>query len=405
MNRFMTSLLIILFLFLLLIRKIKIDHFDSEVLPKIKIPFVVKTRPTTHIETNLRRLSNGYTLNVPTYDSLGFSGRGLVITGSGSSYRYTTGIYTNVYLIRKVHKSTIPIEIFYVSSSEKFPERVEKALLELGNIRLVDLLDRIQIDDYPLDKNQINELRGYQTKPLACLCSSFSEVILMDADAISFIDPIELFNIRGYDSHGMVLFKDYVKCLKYVSEDFINNIGITANRYCLKTGGFEIDSSCVIVDKKRALDALYAICLINFKSEQYYPHEKSSSKYNVLGDKDTWLIGSMFVGFDPFIDTNVNPQRLSVNDTDILGHFQRGHLHGVVVPLYYNNQQLKLEGIDNTNIKTIQFRGSPLPKIMETSLLECKNAITTIIQSIPPSILSQRPVYSSDLHYFTIMPT
>ncbi len=234
--------------------------------PPKKIPFIIETQ------------EDSYKINLPSFRDFAFSGRGLVIAGSGNSYRYLTGIYTNVYLIRKVHNSNIPIEIFYVGLEEEFPKDIKSKLLELEGISIINLLDKLEIGP----GLSVQDLRGYQTKPLACLCSSFSEIVLMDADAISFIDPIYLFSIKGYNQ-GMVLFKDYVKCLKFVSEKFINDIGIGSDNFCRKTGNFEIDSSCIVLDKEKAWEALYTICFINVKSDQYYRHKGQEIKYDIYG--------------------------------------------------------------------------------------------------------------------------
>lgn len=354
-----------------------------------------------------------YKMNIPAYDEFGFNGRGLVIAGSGTSYRYVTGIFINVYLIRKVHNSNIPIEIFYVGLEEEFPKLILNELKNLGNITIINLLECIEYID------SIDDLRGYQTKPLACMCSSFSEIILMDADAISFVNPTYLFNIKGYEN-GMVLFKDYVNCLKYVSKDFINKIGIGSDTFCKKTGGFEIDSSCIIINKEKAWEALYTICFINVKSEQYYRHKNQKIKYNldgtivkdnVLGDKDTWLIGSLFVGFEPFIDHSINPLRITINNNgytfEIDGHFQRGSItidkETSVVPLYYNNQHLRLDAINIESISKMSFDHNQLPENVIISFLSCKDALNIIHGLLDYKLLSQRPVYQ-DFYYLEMIP-
>lgn len=287
------------------------------------------------IDFKINKRGKNFFIKLPHYQKYDFQGKGIVIAASGLRYKYVTGLYMNIYVIRKLFKSNIPIEIVYVGQKEKFNEHIQKKIMELGHIKIIDLTEKLNTN-LPEKK-----LKGYRTKPLAVLASSFKEVILMDADALCFIDPNYFFNIKGYQTHGMVLFKDYVKCLKYVNKKFINNIGIGYETFCEKTHGLEIDSSCIIINKEIAWEALHTICLINVESKAYY--NKTFS--NVLGDKDTWLIGSLFCEFEPYV-INSNPGSLvcydQTNDNSfiIFGHLQFQMVSGEDIPLYYNNQKV-----------------------------------------------------------------
>jgi len=279
-------------------------------------------------------MSLDYKIDVPSYSDYNFAGKGLVIAASGTRYRYLTGLYTNLYVIRKFHKSNIPVEIFYVGSSEEFSPIIKNMILELGNIRIFNLMDRLDTTSSEID------LRGYQTKPLSVLCSSFEEIILMDADALCFVDPQYFFLCEGYDKFGMVLFKDYVDCLSFISQDFIETIGIGTEKYCNYTNDYEIDSSCVILNKEKCWDALFTICIINVKSDSYHKSR------NVLGDKDTWLIGSMFVGISPFISRPEPCILITDEQKQIVGHLQSSIIIDSTdsneVILYYNNQKVDM---------------------------------------------------------------
>lgn len=295
-----------------------------------KIPFKIKQN------------KQDYSIDIPSYQDFNFSGKGIVIAASGTRYRYLTGLYTNIYVIRNYHKSNIPIEIFYVGKTERFDPKIKDLIEDLGNVKIINLLDKIDTNAWE------SELRGYQTKPLACLCSSFEEIVLMDADALSFVDPFYFFDAEGYREFGMVLFKDYVDCMNFISKNFIETIGIGTENYCAKTKGFEIDSSCIIMNKFTCWEALYTICIINVKSDSYYKYKK-----NVLGDKDTWLIGSMFVNFDPFISRPNPSVIITEKGQQILGHLQKTNF---IDPsgtnsaiLYYNNQMIDLATADVSN--------------------------------------------------------
>jgi len=288
--------------------------------------------------------SNSFELKIPSYSNYNFNGKGLVIAANGIRYRYITGVYMNIYVIRNLYKSDIPVEIVYVGEDEAFNTLMKNELLNLGNVKLIDLTERLNTNV------KKNKLIGYRTKPLAVIASSFEEVVLMDADALSFVDPYYFFKLDGYINNGMVLYKDYVTCLHYINKKFINNIGIGSKTYCKKTHGYELDSSCVVVNKQKAWEALYTICVINVESDSYYNNKIN----NVLGDKDTWLIGSMFVGFEPYVSES-DPGLLLAYEKDgmeiVLGHLQSQKVKNEDnIPLYYNNQAIDLSvynGMDN----------------------------------------------------------
>jgi hypothetical protein len=320
-------------------------------------------------------------VNVPNYNDFNFAGKGLVIAAAGNRYRYLTGLYSNLYVIRKYHKSNIPIEIFYVGKSEEFSFGIKNLILALGNITIYNLMDRIDTI------SNEEELRGYQTKPLSVLCSSFEECIMLDADALCFIDPQYLFIAEGYERSGMLLFKDYVDCMSFISRDFIETIGIGVDRYCEYTNDFEIDSSCVVMNKSKCWEALYTICIINVKSDSYHKSK------NVLGDKDTFLISSMFVEFKPFI-SQPSP-RVMITDMNkiIVGHLQSTLFDNQEVFTHYNNQKIMLGDIDVTNFTYAevknpksgqeQYYGLPLTDKILNSFKYAKDAMQILNPHIP----------------------
>lgn len=335
-----------------------------------KIPFnIIKTE------------NNDYTLAVPNYQDFNFNGKGLVIAASGNRYRYLTGLFSNLYVIRKYHKSNIPIEIFYVGKTEEFSTQLKNLILSLGNITIHNLMDRISTT------SDESELRGYQTKPLSVLCSSFEECILLDADALCFIDPMYLFLAEGYEEKGMLLFKDYVDCMSFISRNFIETIGIGVDKYCDYTNDFEIDSSCVLLNKSKCWDALYTICIINVKSDSYHQSK------NVLGDKDVWLISSMFVGFKPYISKPA--PKVIVTDTNklVVGHLQSSLFDGKEIFTHYNNQKIDLLSADVTNFTYAEVKnpksgeemnyGLPLTEKILESFKYAKEGMKLIEPHIP----------------------
>ena len=349
---------------------------------------------TSRISFKIKQDTSGdYTIDVPSYSDYNFAGKGLVIAASGTRYRYLTGLWTNLWVIRKYHKSNIPVEIFYVGHGEEFNITIKNMILGLGNIRIFNLLDRLDTI------SSEEELRGYQTKPLAVLCSSFQEIILMDADALCFIDPQYLFMSEGYVEFGMVLFKDYVDCLSFISQDFIETIGIGTEKYCSHTGDYEIDSSCVILNKEKCWDALFTICIINVKSDNYHKSK------NVLGDKDTWLIGSMFVNLSPFISRPQPCVLITDEQIQIVGHLQSGNIVDTTetneVILYYNNQKVNLRTADVDDWTYAEVKnpksgesnnyGVPLSK----KIINCFHAAKDAMKVLEPHIPKELKIFTS----------
>jgi hypothetical protein len=67
------------------------------------------------------------------------------------------------------------------------------------------------------DDDALQRLR-YHIKPLAALAASeASELLLLDADAVLLQHPEAFFAMQGYGRDGLLLFRDYVRCLEYVS--------------------------------------------------------------------------------------------------------------------------------------------------------------------------------------------
>lgn len=335
----------------------------------------------TKIQFKVSKTPDSYNLPIPDYSDYNFTGKGLVIAASGNRYRYLTGLYSNLYTLRNYHKSNIPIEIFYVGRSEQFSKPVHKMITDLGGITIYNLLDRIN------SNCSESELRGYQTKPLAVLCSTFEEVILMDADALCFIDPQYLFVADGYANSGMLLFKDYVDCMSFISRDFIETIGIGVDKYCNYTGNFEIDSSCVVMNKKKCWEALYTICLINVKSDSYHKSK------NVLGDKDTFIIGSMFVGISPYVSSPAPKIMLTDTNKVIVGHLQSTTFEYQEIFTHYNNQKIDLFNSNLTNYTYTEIKnpksgeqysyGLPLTEKVIESFKYAKEAMLLLDPYIP----------------------
>lgn len=399
------SVLLVLVTLYVVFNKHKQDFFKindnliiSEDKPQVGKFEKIMGKTLTKIPFYINKLKKDWVYKIPNYNDFSFKGKGIVIAANGNRYKYVTGVYMNLYVIRKMFGCDLPVEIFYVGSGEKFNKKIEKKLRALGNINIIDLSTKLNTN------LKSKDLIGYRTKPLAVMASSFREIILMDADSLVFVNPEILLEEYNYLNNGMLLFKDYVNCLKYVNPTFLNNIGLDKNEFCKKTHGYEIDSSCIIVDKQRAWDAICTICIINVKSSSYY-----GTINNVLGDKDTWLIGSMFASFKPYISPSTVGALLAPLNTEVgtkyktvQGHLQFLKINGVFTPIYYNNQAIDLsvfDGMDDwgytISIKNPKMMGDwdgesyPLTPQMLQSFRYASKGIKDIVDDVDVKIKSK----------------
>jgi hypothetical protein len=59
-----------------------------------------------------------------------------VVTASGQISGQAIGAYVTVYILRKVLKCDLPIEVFFVGPRETFSGKLQAKLRELGNVKV-----------------------------------------------------------------------------------------------------------------------------------------------------------------------------------------------------------------------------------------------------------------------------
>ena len=217
------------------------------------------------------------------------------MTASGNITRQAAGAFVTAYVIRHVLKEDIPIEIFYAGEEEAFHGPILTALQSLPAVHLRDL--EATLSDYhhegllrsiePLPA--LKTLKGYAAKLYAMQASSFQEAILFDAGAVPFVTTSRFFALPSYQHHGMALFSDYVSIEKARWGPILKEMCLDLHHISKTLGGRELDSSCVVLDKRRNADALaVAVALNGPLQSMTYEH--------LWGDKDTWALGMFYVG-------------------------------------------------------------------------------------------------------------
>jgi hypothetical protein len=190
----------------------------------------------------------------------GFSGKGIVICGGGTKYFPCAWVCIN--RLRDLG-CDLPIELWHLGRRELSPTM--EALVGPLGVRCVDGLA-------PSAKRPLRRVGGYQLKAYAILHSSFEEVLLLDADNVTVVDPRFLWKTDEYQKSGAVFWPDYGK--------------LAADRPIWRLTGvphreeWEFESGQILVDKPRCWPALKLALWMNQHSEFWYRY--------IHGDKDTF---------------------------------------------------------------------------------------------------------------------
>ena len=122
-------------------------------------------------------------------------GRGIVFSAGND---YALCLVTSITLIRSLG-CQLPIEVMYLGDDDLSSEN-QRRLERLPGVITRDI--RQMVDDKGW------QLKGWAGKPWAILLSSFREVIFIDADALFFQNPEELFQDPDYAQTGALFFHD-----------------------------------------------------------------------------------------------------------------------------------------------------------------------------------------------------
>ncbi|KAG0174753.1 hypothetical protein DFQ30_002946 [Apophysomyces sp. BC1015] len=210
------------------------------------------------------------------------SGKGIVICIGNSQFQHAA---TTIRAIREVLKSDLPIEVFYIRDDDLSPQKREYLETEFKNLTTKQI-DHI-IDDW------YTRFTGWSLKPYAILASSFTEVLLMDADVYFFKKPDMLFDDAGYKHTGSLFFYDRTLFPNWENgrlwlQSFLPTKSslVKKTRWWKLTSAHEQESGVVLINKQKSLLGLLAACKMNDKRER----EQVSYKH-AHGDKETFWIG------------------------------------------------------------------------------------------------------------------
>ncbi|KAI5298210.1 Glucosyltransferase-like protein [Ascosphaera pollenicola] len=230
----------------------------------------------------LRYLRDGDAPHLPYKEGT----RGVATTAGGPMMAV---LVTSLHMLRRTG-STIPVEVFIADDSEYDPWLCEEFLPTL-NATCINLSDVLKAS--PLRDG----LKKYQFKIFSILFSSFEEVLFLDADCFPLRDPIELFDSKVYQDHGLVTWPDFWKVL--YSPYFFN---ITGQHRPSNFPYASTESGQLIVSKKSHEQMLLLSTYYNFYGPDKY-YKLLSQGGPGEGDKETFIPAAVMLDL-PFYDVS-----------------------------------------------------------------------------------------------------
>ena len=218
---------------------------------------------------NLRTAIAERRCNPAPYSHDRFAGRGIVTCAGGR--RYFVCAWVLIWIIRRVHQSKLPIQLWHLGRSEM--SDAMRSLLEEQDVEVVDA--ETVLHRYPAKVGG-----GWPLKPYAIAHSRFREVLFLDADTVPLVTPDIIFDWDIYRRSGLLLWPDIIDLRE---GNPIWTILDLAPRHCTS-----VDSSVIAIDKERAWNALDLAILLNEHWREVYQF--------LHGDKDTFLLASIVAG-------------------------------------------------------------------------------------------------------------
>ena len=125
-----------------------------------------------------------------------FASRGLVVACNDNYVGY---FMPNLAYLRRQLKCDLPVEVWY--AGDELSEENQMLLSRFNNITFHDIVD--------VYGGQAKDYWGYHIKGLMLKASSFSEVMIVDADVYFVSDPAHLFDHPRYLETGAYFFRDF----------------------------------------------------------------------------------------------------------------------------------------------------------------------------------------------------
>ncbi|KAI4765463.1 hypothetical protein E4T52_01789 [Aureobasidium sp. EXF-3400] len=217
-------------------------------------------------------------------------GRGIVLSGNDKQAPF---ILTSIMSFRKLG-CNLPVEIMYLGENDLNDDWRMK-LESIPSVVTRDLSQMVSDEGW--------ELKGWASKAFALLMSSFREVIYLDADALFFVNPEDLFEDPGYVETGALFFRDRIyspssrkQWLKDMLPKPISRKAQTS-RYWTGESREQQESGCLVVDKWRHFVAMLTVTRMNGPDRDDNSKTGAKGVYSLFyGDKETFWLGWELAG-------------------------------------------------------------------------------------------------------------
>jgi hypothetical protein len=207
--------------------------------------------------------------NPAPYPQDRFAGRGIVTCAGGP--RYFTCAWVLIWILRRVHKSKLPIQLWHLGRAEMSDGM--RLMLEEEDVEVVNA--ETVLHQYPARIGG-----GWPLKPYAIAQSRFREVLFLDADTVPLVPPAPILDWEIYRHSGLLLWPDILDLSE--GNPIWTRLDL-APRDCTS-----VDSSVIAIDKERAWDVLNLAILLNERWQEVYQF--------LHGDKDTFLLAAILAG-------------------------------------------------------------------------------------------------------------
>lgn len=233
----------------------------------------------------------------PIPDNL--SGRGIVIPASGELYFNCA--YVSAFMLRSL-RCNLPIQFWY------WPNELTEYQIKTAEKLGVECVCTSTVKIQPRIKG------GWELKPFAIINSSFSEVIMMDADNLPVVDPTFLFDDPRYKEVGTVFWPDVMSNEGSITPEAWAVANISESKDLIESG-------FLLLDKSKCWKELQVVQHMNNHSDFWY---------NMMyGDQNTFLFswlktGKKYLMAPPSRYVGVCYQELDLDGNDLSNHACHG---------------------------------------------------------------------------------
>lgn len=255
------------------------------------------------------------------------NGKGIVVTASDNHVQDLKRLIKTL----KLKGNTLPIQIVHKDelSDESIDTLIKIARNSFKLIRTdfqnklanVPKFDTPLLIDNPQDiwfvnvrrsivESELDRFESFTNKWLAAVFNSFNEMILMDADTVPFINPVDFFNTTGYQEAGAYFFKDR-KVADYLTPgqaQFLKDLLVTEKEsklfnipvpssFILDNPMFRfkyknyMDSGMLLIKRDTHLSGLLIATIL-----QLWRYVN----YSIYGDKELFWLGQVISGNENF---------------------------------------------------------------------------------------------------------